>query len=217
MKEPTRHALAANQIHFNEAQWHLLEQWVALLLEANKKLNLISRKDTSHVWEKHILHSLALLAFRKIEPGSQVCDIGTGGGLPGVPLAIACPQAHFILMDSTQKKIKALQSMIAALSLPNVQAVAGRAEELGKQPDYQHRFSVFTAKAVADLQSLERWTRPLRASTATLHVYKGGDLRQELQALAKVPNLKAMHPTLLELKDFPQFAENQKYIVSLSF
>lgn len=217
MKEPTRHILAANQIHFNEAQWHLLEQWVALLLEANKKLNLISRKDTSHVWEKHILHSLALLAFRKIEPGSQVCDIGTGGGLPGVPLAIACPQAHFILMDSTQKKIKALQSMIVALSLPNVQAVAGRAEELGKQPDYQHRFSVFTAKAVGDLQSLERWTRPLRVSTATLHAYKGGDLRQELQALAKVPNLKAIHPTLLELKDFPQFAENQKYIVSLSF
>lgn len=217
MKEPTRHALAANQIHFDEAQWHLLEQWVALLLETNKKLNLISRKDTSHVWEKHILHSLALLAFRKIEPGSQVCDIGTGGGLPGVPLAIACPQAHFTLMDSTQKKIKALQTMIADLSLPNVQAVAGRAEELGKQPEYQNRFSVFTAKAVADLQSLELWTRRLRTSTATLHVYKGGDLHQELQALAKVPKLKAIQPTLLELKDVPQFAENQKYIVSLSF
>ena len=214
---PTREVLAANHIHFDDSQWNLLERWVALLLEANEKINLISRKDTGHVWEKHVLHSLALLAFRTIKPNSEVCDIGTGGGLPGVPLAIACPASQFTLIDSTQKKIKALQAMLTALPLPNVRAVSGRAEALGQQPDYQNRFSIFTAKAVADLKSLERWTRPLRAPSATLHVYKGGDLHKELEALAKVPILKTITPSLLALKKAPQFAENQKYIVSLQF
>ncbi len=213
----TRQILAANQILFDETQWSLLERWVDILLEANQKLNLISRKDTHQIWEKHVLHSLALLTRHSFAEGARVCDLGTGGGFPGIPLAIACPHAHFTLIDSTQKKIKAIQAMISELALPNVQTVAGRVEELGKQSRYYRRFSILTARAVAPLKSLEIWTRDLRASHAVLHVYKGGDLSVEIQELARNKSIRKVTHALLSLKTAPQFAQNQKQIVSLYF
>lgn len=212
-----RFILEANQVALNETQWHLMEKWVAFLLETNQKLNLVSRKDTPQIWEKHILHSLALLTVRTIEPDTEVCDLGTGGGLPGVPLAIACPHAHFTLIDATKKKIKALQAMLTALAIPNVCAVSGRAEELGKQASYQNRFSIFTAKAVAPLQLLEHWTRRLRTTPAVLHAYKGGTLQDEVQAISVCQTVKSITQTLLELENAPQFADNQKQIISLHF
>ena len=214
---PIRHILEANQLRLTEGQWFLLEQWVPLLLETNQKLNLISRKDTDRIWENHILHSLALLVIKPFPKGSKVCDVGTGGGFPGIPLAIACPHSHFTLMDATGKKIKALQRMITSLALPNTQVVRGRAEEVGKQPLYQHRFSIVTARAVASLQSLEQWTRDLRAPHAVLHAYKGGDLRDEIQALSAIKSIKKVEPTLIALDQAPQFSHNQKQIVSLYF
>ena len=132
-------------------------------------------------------------------------------------LAIACPHSQFTLIDSTEKKIKALQWMIARLALPNTQVVKGRAEELGRQPLYKHRFSILTARAVASLKSLEKWTRDLRAPDAVLHVYKGGDLRHEMKELSTIKSIKKVEPTLLALDQAPQFAQNQKQIVSLYF
>ena len=209
--------LQANRIHLDSRQWSQLQKWVAILLEANQRLNLISRNDNARIWENHVLHSLALLVVCKIPENAEVCDIGTGGGLPGIALAIACPSARFTLIDGTGKKIRVVEEMITKLALTNTWAVAGRAEQLAEQSFYQKRFSILTARAVAPLKSLEKWTRGLRAPDAVLHAYKGGDLRDELNALSTNARIRRVIQSPLQLKGACRFARNQKQIVSLYF
>ena len=209
--------LQANQIELDSQQWMQLQKWVTMLLEVNQQINLISRKDTEKIWENHVLHSLALLVVFKIPENAKVCDIGTGGGFPGLALAIACPHAHFTLIDGTEKKIGAVQNFIAELALTNTVAVTGRAEKLAERSFYQRRFSIFTARAVAPLNSLEVWTRGLRAPHEVLHAYKGGDLRNELNTLCKNKRIRKVLQFPLLLKGACQFSRNQKQIVSLYF
>ena len=209
--------LQANQIRLDGRQWMLLQKWVTMLLEANQKINLISRKDTARIWENHVLHSLALLAVIEIPENAEVCDIGTGGGLPGIALAIACPHARFTLIDGIEKKIRAVQSMLAKLAIPNAGALTSRAEQLAEQSFYQNRFSVLTARTVAPLKSLEKWTGGLRAPGAVLHAYKGGDLRHELADIARNIRVSKVVSSPLALKGTSFFEQNQKRIVSLYF
>ncbi|MBF0276831.1 MAG: 16S rRNA (guanine(527)-N(7))-methyltransferase RsmG [SAR324 cluster bacterium] len=213
----TRKILETNKIFLEDGQWSLLEKWVELLLETNQKLNLISRKDIGQIWGKHILHSLAILATERFEDNSEICDIGTGGGFPGIPLAIVYPGMKFTLMDSTQKKIKALQEMISVLGLHNVQAVAGRAEELGRSQRYRFRFSILIARAVAPLKTLEKWTRQLRSPQAVMYAYKGGDLAREVREASECSLIRRIDRTVLTIEGAPQFEENQKQIVCLHF
>ena len=139
-----------NDLEISDTQWQLLEKWATLLLDVNQNVNLISRKETDLLWEKQILPCLSLLIFRKIPAGVDVCDFGTGGGLPGVILAIVRPDLRLTLLDSRQKKVAVVQQMIDALNLSNVQTVHGRGEELGKQrPQWRQRFPFVTARAVA--------------------------------------------------------------------
>jgi 16S rRNA (guanine527-N7)-methyltransferase len=121
-----------NDLEISDTQWQLLEKWATLLLDVNQNLNLISRKETDLLWEKQILPCLSLLIFRKIPAGVDVCDFGTGGGLPGVILAIIRPDLRLTLLDSRQKKVAVVQQMIDTLKLSNVQTVHERGEELGK-------------------------------------------------------------------------------------
>ncbi len=212
-----RDILQQNGVLITDSQWDLLKQWHDLLIQQNQKLNLISRKDTDRIWEKHLLHCFALLACRSLPEGSEVCDFGTGGGLPGIPLAIIRPDSRFTLIDSIGKKIHAVQTILADLQLSNVEAVLGRGEDLGKQRKYSRRFSVFTAKAVAPLKSLEFWTRHLRKKKAVLHAYKGGDLGEEIQEVMSYPYIRHIEETLLALDGYPLLAEDQKKIVTLDF
>ena len=104
-----------NGLDISDSQWQLLEKWAALLLELNQKINLISRKETEFLWEKQILPCLALLIFRKFSTDTEVCDFGTGGGLPGIILAIVRPDLRLTLLDSRHKKIEVVQQMIHSL------------------------------------------------------------------------------------------------------
>ena len=106
-----------NDLEISDSQWQLLEKWAVMLLDVNEKVNLISRKETDLLWEKQILHCLSLLVLRKIEKGADVCDFGTGGGLPGMILAIVRPDLRLTLLDSRQKIIVVLQQMVDALNL----------------------------------------------------------------------------------------------------
>ncbi|MBF0286374.1 MAG: 16S rRNA (guanine(527)-N(7))-methyltransferase RsmG [SAR324 cluster bacterium] len=211
-----RHILDANQIFIAETQWALLQQWVELLREHNQKINLISRNDADQIWEKHILPSLAILAVRKFPTHSEICDLGTGGGLPGIPLAIIRPDLQFTMIDSIEKKIHSVQSMISALPLPNANVVLGRAEELGKKHFHQH-FSFITARAVSSLVNLEKWTRSLRKPNSVLHAYKGGDMEAEIQQACKISSIRHIEETSLQLKKDSQLLADQKKIVTLHF
>jgi 16S rRNA (guanine527-N7)-methyltransferase len=215
--ENVRRVCLENGLDISDSQWQLLEKWAALLLEVNQKVNLISRKETEFLWEKQILPCLALLIFRKFGLDADVCDFGTGGGLPGMPLAIVRPDLRLTLLDSRHKKIEVVQQMIERLKLSNAQAVLGRGEELGKQRPWRQRFPLLTARAVAPLIDLVRWTADLRKAESVLHIYKGGEIKEEVFALSKKISGVRVNKSLMVLKGYPKFAENQKYIISLDF
>ncbi|MDP6655903.1 MAG: 16S rRNA (guanine(527)-N(7))-methyltransferase RsmG [SAR324 cluster bacterium] len=206
-----------NGLDISDSQWQLLEKWAALLLEVNQNVNLISRKETEFLWEKQILPCLALLIFRKFSPDADVCDFGTGGGLPGMLLAIVRPDLRLTLLDSRRKKIEVVQQMIDSLKLSNAQTVLGRGEELGKQRPWRQRFPLLTARAVGPLIDLVRWTADLRKVESVLHIYKGGEIKDEVFALSKKVSGVRVNKSLMVLKGYPKFAENQKYIISLEF
>ncbi len=206
-----------NGLDISDSQWQLLEKWAGLLLEVNQNVNLISRKETEFLWEKQILPCLALLIFRKFSPDADVCDFGTGGGLPGMLLAIVRPDLRLTLLDSRHKKIEVVQQMIDSLKLSNAQTVLGRGEELGKQRPWRQRFPLLTARAVGPLIDLVRWTADLRKVESVLHIYKGGEIKDEVFALSKKVSGVRVNKSLMVLKGYPKFAENQKYIISLEF
>jgi 16S rRNA (guanine527-N7)-methyltransferase len=180
--------------YFTEFSGHQLGQFTALgplYKEWNEKINVISRKDIDALYEKHVLHSLAIAAVCNFNNGAQVIDVGTGGGFPGIPLAIYFPEAEFLLVDSIGKKIKVVQEVASALGLKNVMALHSRVEEIKNR-----KFDFAVSRAVAPLGELWRWVKPaLRVGRASeeygngLICLKGGDLNQEFSESGVKPRL----------------------------
>jgi len=187
-------------------QFRMLEP---LYRDWNEKINVISRKDMDALYEKHILHSLAIAAVIRFAPGAQVLDIGTGGGFPGIPLAIFFPEVHFLLVDSIGKKIRVVQEVAAALGLRHVTALHGRAEAI-----HDRRFDYAVSRAVAPLVELWQWARPLirkgrqtEAFANGLFCLKGGDLAQEIAQ-------SRLRPHLWPLEEiFPEPSLAEKFVV----
>lgn len=173
---------------FTPTQLDQFKQLGPLYKEWNEKINVISRKDIDSLYEKHVLHSLAIAAVFDIPPGSEVIDLGTGGGFPGIPLAIYFPEVKFHLVDSIGKKIKVVNAVAESLQLKNVTTQHSRAEEI------QHRqFDAVVSRAVAPLKDLLNWNRHLirkpkpGATFNGLVCLKGGDLAQEIYESGKKP------------------------------
>ncbi len=152
----------------------------------NARINLISRKDIDNLYLHHVLHSMAIGKEVAFAPTAAVLDLGTGGGFPGIPLAILFPDTHFTLIDGTGKKIKAVQAIAQALNLTNVEALHLRAEML-KHP----RFDFVLSRGVASLDKLLAWSFPLikkemqHALPNGLLALKGGNVGAEIAALPK--------------------------------
>ena len=115
--------------HIEECAWSLLETWAALLREWNAKINLISRKDIEFLEARHLSHCLSMTNHLKLMSGTRIMDVGTGGGFPGIPLAIYYPNHHFTLLDARKKKCECIKNFVEKLGLENVSVVWGRAEE----------------------------------------------------------------------------------------
>jgi 16S rRNA (guanine527-N7)-methyltransferase len=151
----------------------------------NAQINVISRKDMDNFFTHHLLHSLSIARFIRFNAGTQVLDIGTGGGFPGIPLAIFFPEVQFHLVDSIGKKIKVVNEVAAALGLQNVKAQQIRAEELKNEYDF------VVSRAVAPWPDIHRWSAKLisRKGRNALPngwlLLKGGDLKEELSSAAK--------------------------------
>ena len=131
----------------------MLEQWAQLLREWNEKINLISRKDIEHLEERHLSHCLAITNHLKLMQGTRIMDVGTGGGFPGIIMAICYPQAQFTLIDSIGKKITVVQDLIDQLGLKNAEAKQTRAEAINKQFDF------ITGRAVKNLPEYFSWIK----------------------------------------------------------
>ena len=206
-----------NGLIIKEEQWKLLEEWADLLLYYNQEINLVSRKEIDFLWEKQIMHCLSLLVYREIPRGSEVCDFGTGGGLPGIILAIIRPDLYLTLVDSRQKKVAVVQKIVDDLGLSNVRVICGRGEILGKQAEWNHRFSVITARAVAPLNDLVRWTNDLRKPASALHIFKGGEIQDEIKVLSSMFSGIKVRESQIVLKGYAKFKQNKKYIITISF
>ncbi|OUW40098.1 MAG: 16S rRNA (guanine(527)-N(7))-methyltransferase RsmG, partial [Verrucomicrobia bacterium TMED175] len=116
--------------------WTKLIEYTSLLREWNAKINLVSRKDTDRLEIKHLAHCLTITKFLRLMPKARLLDVGTGGGLPGIPLAICYPQARFTLMDSIGKKVMVVEDIVNRLGLQNAEVIRGRVEELPKKKSY---------------------------------------------------------------------------------
>jgi len=152
----------------------------------NSKINVISRKDIHSLCLKHVLHSLAIAKVVKFKPNTQILDVGTGGGFPGIPLAILFPQTKFHLVDSIQKKINVVSAVAQTLKLKNVTATHQRAEAV------EGRFDFVVSRAVTTMPSFVKWVKNKikkeqnhTLSNGILYL-KGGDLSDELASFAKV-------------------------------
>lgn len=160
-------------------QFALLE---GLYLDWNRKINVISRKDLEQFELHHVLHSLAMAAVFRFEEGSEVLDLGTGGGFPAIPLAIFFPGTQFLAVDSVRKKLGVVQAIAAEAGIPNISVLHSRVEAI-----QQRKFDVVVSRAVAPLGELWQWSRPLlrgrpfRPGIASgLICLKGGDLNREI-------------------------------------
>jgi 16S rRNA (guanine527-N7)-methyltransferase len=182
-------------------QLDLLDLYLEMVLEWNAKINLISRRDEENIWGQHLLHSVAPLFVLSMPAELMVMDLGSGGGFPGIPLAILKPGWTVVLVDSIRKKTLALEDMVARLGLPSVRVVTGRADEKDVLAPMRGRFDLILARGVATLTKLAVWSRPFARRSAgnmvsvrrvgggepgqyllpLLLAYKGGDLEAELK------------------------------------
>jgi 16S rRNA (guanine527-N7)-methyltransferase len=182
--------------------WELYSDW-------NAKINVISRKDIDKLYERHVLHSLSIAAWMEFAPGMEVIDIGTGGGFPGIPLAIFFPEVRFHLVDSVGKKLKVVEAVVETTGLRNVTVQHTRAESIrGRSFDFA------VSRAVAPLKDLWAWSRPLLRNDRKMADFKnglvclkGGDLSQEISESRLRPHVKEIHSL------FPEPAFEGKYLV----
>lgn len=174
--------------YFNNLTIEQLEQFNALqdLYENwNLQINVVSRKDIDELYLRHVLHSLGIAKLMQFQPNSKVLDVGTGGGFPGIPLAILFPETHFTLVDSIGKKIKVVNEVVVGLNLKNVTTKHQRVEEIDTKYDF------IVSRAVARMDAFTRWTegKVKKKSTHFLKngilYLKGGDLTEELAEFPK--------------------------------
>jgi 16S rRNA methyltransferase gidB len=169
--------------NLSEYQVEQFQKLEPLYLEWNEKINVISRKDTDFLYEKHILHSLGIAKVMQFAPNTKVLDVGTGGGFPGIPLAIMFPEVEFTLIDSIGKKIKVVQGISDGVGLKNVIAIHGRAEKL------KEKYHFVVSRAVTQMPEFLRWLKgkfekeQINQKHNGVLYLKGGDLAEELAGI----------------------------------
>lgn len=197
--------------YFSDFTPRQLEQFAALedvYKEWNDKINVISRKDIDSLYEKHVLHSLSIAAIFSFTAGMDVIDLGTGGGFPGIPLAIFLPEVKFHLADSIGKKLKVVEAVVEAIGLTNVSIQHTRIEDIRNR-----KFDVVVSRAVAPLKDLWSWSKPVIKKKSTVIVpnglicLKGGHLAPEIAE-------SGCRPRSIEIYDlFKEDFFREKYVL----
>ena len=177
----TAEIIFENFPNLSEDQKRRFEKLEELYKDWNQKINVVSRKDIDELYLRHVLHSLGIAKFIQFKEGTSVLDVGTGGGFPGIPLAIFFPEVEFTLVDSIGKKIKVVNEVVEGLQLTNVKTINARVEEI---PD---RFDFIVSRAVAAMPTFVHWVKGKIKKESKHDIrngilyLKGGDLQDELK------------------------------------
>lgn len=189
-----------------DSQFECFEMFDSLFRHWNAQINLISRKDIDHLYLHHILHSLAIARFISFNTGTRIMDFGTGGGFPGIPLAIMFPEVEFHLVDSTGKKIKAVRALVKALGIKNALAIQARAEDLDTRYDF------ITVRAVKEMGQVVEWCE------GKIETVQRNDIGNGLLALKGGAVVQEMSPfpngRIIEISDFfeEEYFETKKLV-----
>lgn len=194
---------------FSPRQLEQFKQLAPIYTEWNQQINVISRKDIESLYERHVLHSLSIAAQYPFVPGLEIIDIGTGGGFPGVPLAIFFPEVQFHLVDSIAKKLKVVDAVKQELGLDNLTFEHTRAENIKGR-----KFDFVVSRAVAPLKELWAWGKPLIINSRMMEdckngliCLKGGDLTQEIADSILRPHITPIQ------RIFPEPVFDEKFIL----
>jgi 16S rRNA (guanine527-N7)-methyltransferase len=196
-----------------DMQLHCFEQLQGIYSHWNERINVVSRKDIEHLYTRHVLHSLSIARIFTFLPGSDILDVGTGGGFPVVPLAIMFPETNFTAIDSIGKKIKVLEDVAENLKLTNITAKQERAENI------TGKFDFVTGRAVTNLPDFVGWVKKnIKHSVPNgIICLKGGDLSDEIQNTVKKYSLSPSQIIEYHISDFfeESFFETKKVIYIL--
>jgi len=208
---------SSNGIILGKEQIWQLERYHSEMLYWNEKVNLISRKDAENFLEKHLLHSLSLMKYLDIRPKSRVLDVGTGGGLPGIPLAIANPEIFMLMVDSIKKKIKLTDMFAAHTGIRTLKAINTRVEDLSKDREYIRHFDLVVTRGVTKIPTILLWVEKLLKLKGKVAFYKGGDVTVEIdEALEIYPKLiYEVHE--IKMLGAEWFTQDEKKIVICRF
>ena len=186
---------------FDDGDIERLGRYLALLYAANAVVNLTAVRDVEEAWTRHVFDSLTLMPLIvEVEAGGRVADVGSGGGMPGIPLAVALPDYHFTLIEATGKKVQFLRQVVEAMDLRHVEVVQGRAETLGQEHrTWRESFDVVCARALGPLNVVAELTVPLVKPGGRVLLTKGAKAQDELaHAAVALRELNALHAGTVE-------------------
>lgn len=209
--------LSANGIVLDQKQRERIERYANELLHWNSKVNLISRKDEDMILESHILHSLSILKYVDLDGKYECMDLGSGGGLPGIPITIASPKINMLLLDSIKKKMKVTEMLAQHTQLRNIKSKAERVEVIANEKEYQKKFDFVFARGVARLNLIQSWVSPLLKDTGKIVLLKGGELDEEINEAKKHNKSLRVEQYDLDLIAYDHFKKLQKKILICSF
>ncbi len=208
---------SSNGIVLSKAQLDNIERYAKELIYWNQKINLISRRDEDNVLERHILHSLTVLKNVDLKQKAVCLDIGTGGGLPGIPLKIAREDLRMLLIDSIAKKVKTTQMLAKHTGLRNIDARQIRAEELARDKEFIGKFDCITARAVTHTSSIIEWSKAMLKREGKIVLLKGGDLKSEISDAEKQHTEFSIVVKDIDFFGVESFQKDEKKIVVCSF
>lgn len=208
---------ATNGIMLEKEQIEMLERYSNELKYWNEKINMISRQDIDNIYERHILHSLSILKYIDLKPRAVCLDIGTGGGLPGIPIKIAVPTLDMLLIDSIAKKIKMVEMFSKHTALKKFNSRQIRAEELAQSKSHQKVYDYIFSRAVAKISKIVAWSYPILKNSGKYILLKGGDLSEEINEAKSEFNNLHIEEIQIEIMGSDWFTNEEKKLLICSF
>ena len=216
-----------NGLTLTEKQAEKFEQYRQLLLFRNQQLNLISRKDEENFYSNHALNSISFLFKKKLKADAEIIDLGTGGGLPGIPIKILYPNLKLVMLDSIAKKTGALSEIVNEMALENARVVTGRAEELAKTREFEARFDYVISRAAGKLDDVVKWSRRFLGEfesygsetvpSGTLIVLKGGKFEDELKHTKSSKFVDAVEVDEITFNGMDEIDNKEKKLVLVKY